>query len=387
MTRRNGQYAATSDDVLRLVLPPAVVDESPVWIPTDGSSGPVSVRDLVAKHPKLREPVVDRLLRRGETMNAISTSKVGKSWLVTDLALSVVTGLPWLGMFETVPGSVLIIDNELHAETSAHRIPKVGEARGLDFDQYGDRLLVDNQRGHQRDIRYIGRLLQQYDPGTFQLVIIDAWYKALPVGINENDNAQMAGVYGELDAIAARADTSIVVVHHSSKGGQSEKRTTDVGSGAGSQSRAADTHLVLRAHQEENAVVLDVAARSWPPVAASCLRWKFPVWNPAPDLDPAKLKRDRPARGGKADGKAKPERVKWTAAGFVNEFITADGKTRDQLLVGAKLADISGRECLALLGAAEADGLIYRWKFGPRKPERYSTQPQPLIDPNDGGPA
>jgi len=44
--------------------------------------------------------------------------------------LSVATGRPWLGMFPTVKGDVLIIDNELHGETSAHRIPQGGRGQG-----------------------------------------------------------------------------------------------------------------------------------------------------------------------------------------------------------------------------------------------------------------
>lgn len=52
----------------------------------------ISIVDLVANHPELRRPVIHGLLRAGETMNVIANPKVGKSWLVTDLALSVATG-------------------------------------------------------------------------------------------------------------------------------------------------------------------------------------------------------------------------------------------------------------------------------------------------------
>jgi hypothetical protein len=47
------------------------------------------------------EPVIHGLLRQGETMNVIASSKIGKSRLVTDLALSVATGRPWLDAFPT----------------------------------------------------------------------------------------------------------------------------------------------------------------------------------------------------------------------------------------------------------------------------------------------
>ncbi len=81
--------------------------------------------------------------------------------------------------------------------------------------------------------------------------------------------------------------TSFICIHHASKGNQSDKATTDVGAGAGAQSRAVDTHLVLRPHEEDDAIVLDAAVRSWPPVQSRALRWTFPVWNPAGDIGPS----------------------------------------------------------------------------------------------------
>ena len=72
-------------------------------------------------------------------MNLISAPKVGKSWLASDLALCLATGRPWLGLYGVESGPVLIVDNELHAETTANRIPKVADARGIPAAEYLDR--------------------------------------------------------------------------------------------------------------------------------------------------------------------------------------------------------------------------------------------------------
>jgi hypothetical protein len=58
-------------------------------------------------------------------------------------------------------------------------------------------------------------------------------------------------------------------------------------------SRATDTHLILRQHEEEEVVVLDAAVRSFPPLEPLCMRWTFPVWQVAQGLDPAALKDPR----------------------------------------------------------------------------------------------
>ncbi|MGC9420900.1 MAG: hypothetical protein ACP5EN_18200, partial [Rhodovulum sp.] len=76
---------------------------------------------------------------------------------------------------------------------------------------------------------------------------------------------------------------------HTSKGNQSGKAVTDVGAGAGSQSRAADTHLVLRPHEEDDIVVLESAVRSWPPMPPRALHWEWPLFTPTDEVDTSVL--------------------------------------------------------------------------------------------------
>jgi len=155
---------------------------------------PVSLADLVARYPDLRRPVIHGLLRQGETMNVISAPKIGKSWLVTDLALAVATGRPWLDTFDTDPGNVLIIDNELHSETSANRIPKVAAARRIRLGDVGQRVFVQNLRGHWQDIFSLGPYFRALEPRRFRVIILDAMYRFMPREMDENDNGTMANV-------------------------------------------------------------------------------------------------------------------------------------------------------------------------------------------------
>jgi azurin len=91
----------------------------------------------------------------GEIMNVIASPKMGKSWLVTDLALAVATGTPWLG-YPTHRGEVLIIDNELHGQTTANRIPKVAMAHNVVVLQKGtDPAAFANASVMARDNAYI----------------------------------------------------------------------------------------------------------------------------------------------------------------------------------------------------------------------------------------
>ena len=275
-------------------MPPAIKPE-----PTTAETKlcPVSYRQLASDHPMLAEPIIDGLLRRGETANIIAASKVGKSWLVYLLLLSVVMGLDWLGKFPCRMGRVLLIDNELHPSNLASRIKTVAQAMGLQPEDYESALDIITLRGRLTDLVRLLVHLESIEPGEYDLIVFDAFYRGLPAGVSENDNGQVAMLYNAIDAAIERLRCAWVNIHHASKGSQTDKAVTDVGAGAGSQSRAADAHIVLRPHEEPGVVVLDAAVRSFAPIEPVALRWFFPLWQLADGLDTAKLK----GRGGRRE--------------------------------------------------------------------------------------
>lgn len=255
----------------------------------------ISVGTLVERHPQLRPEIVDGLIRQGEICNIIAKSKVGKSWLGYGLALSVATGRNWLGRFRCTPGKVLLIDNELHPELLASRIPTVASAMGLLPEEYSDRIDVLSLRGHVTPLDGLRNVILDIEPGRYSLVILDAMYRVLPVGVSENDNATMTAIYNTVDGFADATGAAFVLIHHASKGDQSGKDVTDIGSGAGAQSRAADTHLVIRPHADDGAAVLEAAVRSFPPVERLGIRWGHPLWLSDNGLDTKRLKRSTTA--------------------------------------------------------------------------------------------
>jgi hypothetical protein len=290
------------------------------------------------------------------------------SWLVLALAMAVATGREWLDTFQTVTGNVLILDNELHPETLAHRIPQVAECLQIGMNEIAETISVQSLRGQLRDIFSMRQYFESITPGRYALVVLDAFYRFMPRDMDENDNGTMANIYNHVDALADRLGCAFVLIHHSTKGNQSAKAVTDVGAGAGSQSRATDTHLVLRPHEEPGAVVLDAAVRSWPPIEPMVLRWMLPLWKAAPDLDPTEL------RGEKRKPKDNAQ-AEWSVDSFVEAFITAEVQPRDVVLGNARMAGLSAWRATCLLREAEARGLIHRHGKGRNRPSGYSTQP------------
>ena len=161
----------------------------------------VTIGKLRQMHPQLAPVLIEGMLRVGETLNLIATSKAGKSWLVLSLALSVACGRPWLGRAVT-SGRVLLIDNELHGGTLAHRVPMVAEAMEIDVSEYSERIDIVSLRGRLLDITALRTLIENIEPEQYALVVADAWYRFYPPGVSENDNAAMAQLYNLIDKYA-----------------------------------------------------------------------------------------------------------------------------------------------------------------------------------------
>lgn len=250
----------------------------------------VDAVDLTSQFVTLREPIVEGLLRRGEVANLNAAPKVGKSWLAHDLALSIATGGEFLGQ-ATRRGRVRLVDLELHKETLAYRLQSVAAAKCLRHEDYRGFLGCCAARGEGLDLHRLASRLRNTEDDAFDLLIIDAWYRLIPEGVSENDNGAITNLYNVLDRLAARLDCGIVVIHHTTKGLQSDKSVTDVGAGASAMARAADSHIVIREHEEAGVAVIDAVCRSWPKFHARCLRWTFPLWQLDEEHDPNQLRK------------------------------------------------------------------------------------------------
>jgi hypothetical protein len=335
---------------------------------------PIAASDLIRDYPRLRPVVIADLLREGETMNVVAAPKIGKSWLVHALAVAVVSGRAWLGKL-TTKGRVLLIDGELHRETLARRLRTTQETAGVsDSDMAA--LDVWPVRGQRLTIDAVAVALQDEPEGKYRLIVVDALYRFLPLDGEENSNESMTGVYNTLDGIAKRSRASVVVVHHSTKGSQSDKAVTDVGAGAGSQSRAADTHLVLRQHEEDDAVVVDVVGRSFPPMDSFVIRSTKPGWALAPELDPSLLR--KPTRRGKAVKAETPvhePKRTWTPDHFATVIVGPKPSIREDVIARAMEQGLGKGQSEALLKRAIDAGKVHRHQDGPTAPHRFSVNP------------
>lgn len=121
--------------------------------------------------------------------------------------------------------------------------------------------------------------------------------------------------------------------------------------------------------------MLEAAVRSWPPIEPRVLRWSFPLWRPAPNLDPTMLKSEKPKRA-KVDMKPSPEPPAWNVERFVETFLSDQPVSKAE--IRERAADVPGlswRRIADFLDIAEARGLIHRWRVGKAHQVLFATVP------------
>jgi hypothetical protein len=248
----------------------------------------INALDLPRRFPNERKQVIPGLLRVGDVANIVGGPKTRKSFFAMQLLISVASGTPFLG-WPTNRGRVRLFDNELRADDLTRRMTAMVRESGLNWEDVAANIDISPLRGTLADLATIRDELCRVPPDTYSLVIVDALYKALPSGIDENSNSDMTAAYVMLDESAERHNAAVACIHHTSKGNQASKSVSDMGSGAGAQSRSADVHIVLREHEDENTIVLQAIIRSQKPIEPVCLTFDYPLWRLAPDKNPANV--------------------------------------------------------------------------------------------------
>ena len=142
-------------------------------------------------------------------------------------------------------------------------------------------------------------------------------------------------------------------------------------------SHAGDAHLALLAHEEKGCFVFDGVVRDFPDVTATCWRYEHPLFRPAPDLDPAKVKGRKPTRQDRdfpASMKTKP--VPPTVEEFVKRYLSAEGQTLAAIEVQAQAGKLSCGRSAGISPRPLPRGW-HKWPEEYHKPARFATVRNP----------
>lgn len=342
----------------------------------NAASGKLQSRLYSTKHQAnwnlpIAEPVIDGALRKGEVGLLVGGTKTAKTWTVMHLHCAMATGGRWMG-YKCSGGKTLLIDGELSTEAIFRRLAKVKALYGepeLDSD-------ILPLRPEPTDIDGLLSLLEEVEPNTYSLLTIDPLFRLMPGNADENSQAYVTSLFTKLTAAAIRMNAAILCIHHTTKGSQASKGVTDLGSGAGAQSRAPDWHGGLRLHATPGCVSLHAIARDFPATAPSVWRMNIPAITPEPELDADDLNTGR-RKQGQATSRAKPAKPTWESIVAI-----ADSEPRDIGWYTAQVCNGKEHKAKSLLRQAVAMGKLYCW---PPSTVGGATRWANIAPPPEGG--
>jgi hypothetical protein len=215
----------------------------------------VSMSELLDNVYQSKPPLVDGLLYRG-TYLFVGAPKLGKSFLMTQLAYHISTGTP-LWNYPVRKGTVLYLaleDDYRRLQERSYRMFGTAENESLFFS------VSAGQLGSGLD-EQLTNFLREH-PGT-SLIIIDTLQKVREVA---GDNYSYANDYQIITRLKALADSygiCLLLVHHTRKQQSDDK--FDMISGTNGLLGAADgAFLLTKEKRTGNAACLDVSGRDQP---------------------------------------------------------------------------------------------------------------------------
>jgi len=212
----------------------------------------VSMNDLYNTVYVSRPPIIDGLLFPG-TYLFVGAPKVGKSFLMAQLAFHVSMGLPLWG-FEVTQGTVLYLaleDSNQRLQSRMYRMFGTDSSEKLHFATYARHL----DEGLEDQLRHF---VESY-PDT-RLIIIDTLQKIREVGSNKYSYGSDYEIIAKLKHFADARGLCLLLVHHTRKQPASDK--FDMISGTNGLLGAADGAFLLQKEDRTSVnATLDVSGR------------------------------------------------------------------------------------------------------------------------------
>jgi hypothetical protein len=143
----------------------------------------------------------------------------GKSLIALDLAISVATGIHWMGRIPiTKTGPVLYVDEENNARNVTRRISRMVRGRNIDPEIASAIPLRYLSKNHLRldAPRGLSTLRAEIEAHRPVLVVLDSLIRFH--GADENSNTEMAALFGEaIVPLATKYNVAFVVLDHMRK--------------------------------------------------------------------------------------------------------------------------------------------------------------------------
>ena len=313
----------------------------------------VSAKDFCGTPIAEPPQVIHGVIRAGQVGMMAASSKAGKSWALLSLANAVASGLDWLG-WHTTRGRVLYINAELPKYDLERRLERIAAAMGL--SGIPDLLDVWHLRGTSKTVAQLIPMVlrRQRNVEPYALILPDPLY-SFGGGRDENSNSEQAKTMAELSELAERSGAAVWIAHHFSKGNKAMTDHLDRASGAGMYARAVDVFSTFTRHEQEDCYAVETTCRSFAKPEPFVVRWEYPLWQVAADLDPLALKQ-HPSHGGRP--------ATFTAAQIVEILPNEGMRFADWQRAAEKSPGVKQSRFAELVKQAKAGRLVEQNAFG-----------------------
>jgi AAA domain len=260
-------------------------ERAPIKLPE-----PIRYNEFELSPVEKPKTIIENLLESSSRMVFGGGSKTYKTWAMSDMALSIVAGIPWWN-FKCSAFPVLYVNFELKPYHARERFKAIRKAKSI--TGLPQNLWIWNLR--DRDVSkdlsafraQVIDFIQLYSIAT---IFLDPFYKLLGQH-DERVSAELIPVLSMFEEISLQTDTSTVTSAHYTKGNQASKDPIDRISGGGAINRHPDALITLTNHATGGAFVVDIITRDFSPVDQFVVKWTYPLLIPENSLDPTKLKK------------------------------------------------------------------------------------------------
>lgn len=210
--------------------------------------------------------IVNGLIDAKNRVAIVGQSKAKKSWFALQLAISLVSGAPFLGMKVSSKKRVLLVNGEIDSAAYKKRLRMMLTGAHVASDELGG-LVIANTSEDCTEWN-IGRILMMAKSHHVDVVIVDPFYLLIDDEIDQSKVKECVRLMKRF----ASAGIALVSVFHATKGRIGDKQTIDRIAGSGIFARDCSTLISLCEHANElDHVVMSCEIRNHPPMPPSTL--------------------------------------------------------------------------------------------------------------------
>lgn len=212
---------AANEHVLRPVSVPDPAVASASWL----TSAAVLLSEPDPGPPRF---LVDRVIGAASVAAVQGSEKTGKTWLLLDTGVSVVTGEPLLGLDVPDPGPVIVVLEESGREALHRRLDMLARGRGISAERLREMHLAANLGVRLNDPDWQARLLSAALAIGPRAILLDPFVRLKGADVDESSQREIGPLLDYIVRLRDASGAAVVFVHHTGHEGTRLRGSSDL---------------------------------------------------------------------------------------------------------------------------------------------------------------